>query len=99
MSLHSRCAAMAIISVMIVAMGSVHWGHGLFAMTNGVEVPLLYAAAAAAVALTGPGAYSADALFGLAPYWTPMVGQLAVAAGMLGGAANLLLRRPLPQPA
>src|SRR6478736_6478896 len=30
-------SAMAIIAVMIVAIGSVHWGHGLFAATNGVE--------------------------------------------------------------
>jgi putative oxidoreductase len=92
-------AAMGIISVMIVAIGSVHWGNGLFAATNGVEVPLLYSTAAAAVALTGPGAYSVDAIFGLAPYWTPAVGLLAIAAGMLGAAGNLLLRRPLPQPA
>jgi putative oxidoreductase len=31
-------AGLAIVSVMIVAIGSVHWGHGLFATTNGVEV-------------------------------------------------------------
>jgi len=92
-------AAMGIISVMIVAIGSVHWGNGLFAATNGVEVPLLYSTAAAAVALAGPGAYSVDAIFGLAPYWTPVVGVLAIAAGMLGAAANLFLRRPVPQPA
>jgi putative oxidoreductase len=92
-------ASMAIISVMVVAIGSVHWGNGLFAMTNGVEVPLLYSTAAAAVALTGPGVYSVDAIFGLAPYWTPVVGLVAIAAGMLGAAANLLLRRPVPQPA
>jgi putative oxidoreductase len=92
-------AAMGIISVMIVAIGSVHWGNGLFAATNGVEVPLLYSTAAAAVALAGPGAYSVDAIVGLAPYWTPVVGVLAIAAGMLGAAANLFLRRPVPQPA
>lgn len=92
-------AAMGIISVTIVAIGSVHWGNGLFAATNGVEVPLLYSTAAAAVALTGPGAYSVDAIVGLAPYWTPVVGVLAIAAGMLGAAANLFLRRPVPQPA
>src|SRR5262245_26532063 len=58
-------ASMAIISVMLTAIGSVHWGNGLFATTNGAEVPLLYATVAAGVALTGPGAYSVDALFGL----------------------------------
>jgi putative oxidoreductase len=92
-------AAMAIISVMIVAIGSVHWGHGLFAATNGVEVPLLYASAAAALALTGPGAFSFDAIFGLLSAWTPGVKILAVALGLAGGLANVMLRRPLPQPA
>ena len=92
-------ASMAIISVMLVAIGSVHWGNGLFAMSNGVEVPLLYAAAAAGVALTGPGAYSLDAIFALASFWTPVVGLFAIAAGVAGAGANLLLRRPVPQPA
>src|SRR5262245_58606902 len=50
-----------IISVMVVAIATVHWPHGLFAQNNGIEVPLLYAAVAAAIALTGNGAYSLDA--------------------------------------
>src|SRR5207237_450822 len=54
-----------IVSVMIVAALSVHWGHGVFAASNGIEVPLLYGAGAAALALTGPGRYSFDAALGL----------------------------------
>ena len=50
-----------IVSVMIVAMATVHWPNGLFAQNNGIEVPLLYSAAAAAIALVGNGAYSLDA--------------------------------------
>src|SRR5438552_1156136 len=38
------------VSVMIVAAGSVHWQHGLFAATNGIELPLLYTAAGVALA-------------------------------------------------
>src|SRR4051812_17054558 len=34
------------ISVMIVAMITVHWSHGLFAASNGIELPLLYMSAA-----------------------------------------------------
>src|SRR6185436_9626822 len=29
-----------VLAVMVVAGGSVHWEHGLFAATNGIEVPL-----------------------------------------------------------
>jgi putative oxidoreductase len=89
--------AALVVSVMIVAAGSVHWQHGLFAATNGIEVPLLYAAGAAALALTGPGAYSVDAAFGLTSFWTPALTVTALALGVIGGVANLALRRPLRQ--
>jgi putative oxidoreductase len=82
-----------IVSVMVVAALSVHWPGGLFAMTNGIEVPLLYGAGAIALALTGPGAYSLDALLGLESLWTPAVSWTAITVGVGGGVANLLLRR------
>jgi putative oxidoreductase len=82
------------ISVMIVAAISVHWAHGLFAATNGIEVPLLYATGALALALTGYGAYSLDALLGLQSLWTPSVAWVAIGLGVVGGIANLLARRP-----
>jgi len=85
-----------IIAVMVVAALTVHRGHGLFAMTNGIEVPLLYAAGAAALALTGPGAYSLDALLGLTTLWTPEVSWAALAIGIVGGVVNLAIRRPAP---
>ena len=47
-----------IVSVMIVAMVTVHWEHGLFASDNGIEVPLLYLTAAVAFALIGYGRFS-----------------------------------------
>jgi putative oxidoreductase len=92
-------AAAAMVAVMIVAAVTVHWQHGVFASTNGIEVPLLYGVVAAALALTGPGAYSLDAAFGLDALWTPIVTVTAVAAGVAGGVVNLALRRPLPQTA
>ena len=82
------------IAVMIVAAASVHLPHGLFAQNNGIELPLLYAAAALGLALTGPGRYSLDALLGLA--WEPWVTWAAIAVGVAGGLGNLLLRRRPP---
>lgn len=82
-----------IVSVMIVAMATVHWPQGLFAQNNGIEVPLLYTAAAAALALTGPGGYSLDAAFGLQALAAPEVAYLALAVGVGGGFGNLTLRQ------
>jgi putative oxidoreductase len=95
----SPVASGLIVAVMIVAAFSVHWPHGVFATTNGIEVPLLYGTGAVALALTGPGAYSIDALAGLTPYWTPLVASGALALGTIGGVANLAVRRPAEQPA
>ena len=81
------------VSVMVVAAVSVHAPHGLFAMSNGIEVPLLYGIGAAALTLSGPGLYSLDALLGLAPLWTSPLSWAALVAGILGGALNLALRR------
>ena len=84
------------ISVMIVAIGSVHWQHGLFSAKNGIELPLLFAAGALALALSGPGRFSLDALLGLEPLMTPQVVYAALAVGILGGVANLAVRRATP---
>ena len=80
-----------LLATMIVATVTVHWQHGLFATENGVELPLLYSAAAVALALTGFGAFSLDAVLGFAPSTAVSVTVLAIAA--IGGIANLLARR------
>jgi putative oxidoreductase len=81
------------LAVMLVAAVAVHWQHGLFAMSNGIEVPLLYATGAAALALTGPGGYSLDALLGIGSIWTDGLAWTALGLGLAGGIANLALRR------
>jgi len=82
-----------LLSVMIVAAVSVHWKGGLFAGTNGIEVPLLYATGAIALALTGPGPFSFDAVLGIDHIWTPALKVAALAIGAVGGVVNLLARR------
>ena len=81
-----------IVSVMIVALVSVHWGHGLFAATNGIEVPLLYAAGTAALAFTGSGQYSLDALLGVT-MWTTRHAAIALGLAAFGAIANLTARQ------
>lgn len=85
-----------LLSVMIVAAVSVHWNHGLFAATNGIEVPLLYATGAVTLALTGPGTYSLDAVLGLDRLWSPGLEWAAIGAGVLAALVNLAARRPAP---
>jgi putative oxidoreductase len=84
------------LSVMVVAIATVHLANGLFAQNNGIEVPLLYSTAAAAIALTGYGAYSLDAALGLTSIWSEASTLAVLAAGAIGGVANLALRRPSP---
>lgn len=88
-----------LLAVMVVAAISVHWQNGLFAASNGIELPLLYGTGAVGLALSGPGRYSFDALLGVSSAWTPAVIWSALAVGALGGIANLALRRRPTTPA
>lgn len=84
------------LSVMIVAAVTVHLKHGVFAASNGIEMPLLYGVGALALALTGPGLFSLDTVLGLDTLWTPAYSLVALAVGIVGGVGNLALRRPAP---
>ncbi|MND05789.1 hypothetical protein D3C83_267890 [compost metagenome] len=45
-------------------------------------------------ALTGPGRHSLDSVLGLHWTWTPRVIWIALAAGVVGGVAGLVMRKP-----
>ncbi len=90
---------MLIIAAMTVAIIAVHLPNGFFAQKNGYELALAYLVLAFVFAFTGFGAYSLDATFGLAGFWTPTIAWIAVAVGILVGLANVAIRRkPSAQP-
>lgn len=85
-----------LITVMVVAIGTVHWKNGFFA-PNGFELNGAYIAIALILAFTGFGAYALDAAIGFAALAEPNVAAIAVAAGILLGMLNLFARRaPAP---
>jgi putative oxidoreductase len=88
-------AAVAMASVMVVAVGSVHFKNGLWATNGGYEFNLVLWAVAIAVAASGPGRFSVDRTLGwvdnLAGVWWS-VGVLVVS--LLGGLLVLALREP-----
>lgn len=84
--------ALGVAASMLVAVG-VRWSKGVWERGGGYELALTNLAAAVAVGLTGPGAYSIDALAGTAlPAPSLVVGSGLAAAG---GIVALASRRPV----
>jgi putative oxidoreductase len=83
-----------LLSVMFVAGMTVHRKNAFFVATNGLEHPLVMATAAIGIALTGPGRFSLDAALGNYRLLTPAATWGILAIGLVGGIANLALRRP-----
>jgi putative oxidoreductase len=88
----------AILGVMLVAQVTVHAKNGFFAQKGGIELGVLYSAAAVALAMAGYGRLSLDAAFGLEEIIDDerVVGVI-LAGGVLGGFLALR-RREEPAP-
>jgi len=91
----------AIAGSMLVAIALVHWPKGFWTTKGGYEFNLLIIAAAAAVAIAGPGAYSLDTVLGihLPEPVLLIVGTLATIAGVgvaLGTRAPAQATKPQP---
>jgi putative oxidoreductase len=86
-------AALAIATVMVVAVGAVHWRNGLWAANGGYEFNLVLWTVAVAVAAGGPGRFSLDAALGwvdnLSGVWW---GVGVLVASLVAGAVVLALR-------
>ena len=91
----SPLGSMAIAGSMLVAIALVHLAKGFWVGKGGYEFNLSLLAAAIAIALTGPGALSLDALFGIHPP-EPVTVIVAAVLVIAGVAAALLGRSPRP---
>lgn len=88
-------AVAVVVSVMLVAVVTVHISKGFFAQNGGYEYAFVLAVAALTLAFTGPGSLSIDALVGLersGALW----GIAALVAGLVGGGTALLEWRKAP---
>jgi putative oxidoreductase len=94
----SPLGSLAIAGAMLVAIATVHLPRGFWVTKGGYEFNLALIGAVAALALTGPGAYSLDAALGirLPEPISLIVGTIAL---IIGVAATLLSRSPQPDAA
>lgn len=93
--LATPAAVALVVSVMMVAVMTVHLAKGFFSQNGGYEYPFVLAMAALTLAFTGPGSLSIDAVVGLersGAFW----GIAALLAGFVGGGAALLEWRKAP---
>jgi putative oxidoreductase len=96
LGLLSPLGSLAIAGSMLVAIATVHLPKGFWVSKGGYEFNLALLAAAAALALTGPGAYSLDEALGihLPEPLTLLAGTIALIAGVT---VTLVTRSPQPQ--
>jgi len=83
--------ACAILIGTLAAATSPNFAKGFWAAAGGIELPVIYAVIAAALALSGGGAFSIDALIRFpGAFW---IGPAAIVVGVVGATVALLARR------
>jgi putative oxidoreductase len=95
LGLVTPAAAAVVFSVMVVAAFSAHVQRGFFAQQGGYEYNLVLGVAGLAIAFTGPGTVSVDALIG-APMGGASWGVAAFVVGVIGSTLQLAQRLPAP---
>jgi putative oxidoreductase len=87
-----------LISTMIVAQAGVHWPNGFFAQKGGIELGVMYGAAALAFAATDYGAISIDNLIGVRErFKSPVLLALALGGAIAGAIVILEQRQTAPE--
>jgi putative oxidoreductase len=89
-------AALAMASVMVVAIGSVHWRNGFWVTNGGFEYNLTIWTVAVAVAATGPGRFSIDNALGIAGSQSGLWWGVGVLVVSLAGGALVVSTRQVP---
>ena len=82
-----------VISVLTVAILTVHIRNGFFAANNGFELPLTYIAGALTAAFTSSSMLTLDNLFGITLFHSAAATWIFVAIGLVGGILAVLTRR------
>jgi putative oxidoreductase len=79
----SPVGPLGIMGAMSMATAKVHWGKPIWNTAGGAELPLTNMAAAAALAIAGPGRYSIDRMLGIRlPGWIGFLGLIAIGVSL-----------------